>query len=185
MTLSLAWAVTLLVTTACERPPASHPAQAAVVVSPEYDPPSSELRFRRLLQERGVPVEHMTPAMGVAAMLDFYAQTRFAVAPGGDTLRIAWHADRRKTPRVRFTLARDFVWPSNTAKDGVERWSLWMTFQPAGIDLGPDTSDGVHRCVGTDTPATCAAFLRALPIYQRIADRIDDTAEIGFDPTPR
>lgn len=169
---------------ACDRAPASHAAAAAVGTStPAYDPPGSELRFRRELLERGVSVERMTPAMGVEAMLDFYARTRFAVSPGGDTLRIEWHVDR-DTHRVRFTMARDFVWPSADAAGGVERWSMWMTFQPSAIEVGPDAADGTHRCVSPDAHEACKAFVEALPIYRRIAERIDGTTEIGFDPTP-
>lgn len=174
-----------LLASACQRAPAPHPVAASVATpAPEYDPPTSELRFRRALLERGVPVDRMTPAAGVEAMLDFYAHTRFAVSPGGDRLRIEWHVDR-DTRRVRFTVARDFVWPSPDAAGGVERWSMWMTFQPPGSDLAPDASEGRYWCAGANARETCAAFLQSLPFYRRIASRVDDTVEIGFDPTPR
>jgi hypothetical protein len=135
--------------------------------------------------ERGVAADRMTPAMGVAAMLDFYEQTRFSVSPGGDTLRLEWHIDRHGAPRIQFTVARDLVWPSAAAKDGVERWSMWITFHSSGAELAPDASDGVQRCSGAAARDRCGAVLESLPIYRRIADHIDDSVEIGFDPTPR
>jgi hypothetical protein len=151
-----------------------------------FDPPSSELRFRRSLQDHGVRIDHMTVAEGATAFLDFYDATRFTVSPEeeGDALRIEWDAASSGDGQSRLTLARDFAWPSTTAKDHLERWSLWMTFHGSAAGLPVDALNGRHRCGGQGARAACAAFLRELPLYRTLASRVDEDVEIGFDPTP-
>jgi hypothetical protein len=150
-----------------------------------FDPSSSELRFRRYLQERGVSVERMTPAAGAEAFFDFYDGTKFAVSPGGegDALRVEWGAVGASDRTRRVTLARDFVWQPTTASDRRERWSLWMTFRVADDSSSAPVSGG-RRFTGRDARAACAAFLGALPIYRERANVPDNAVEIGFDPTP-
>jgi hypothetical protein len=151
-----------------------------------FDPSSSELRFRRYLQDHAVRVDHMTPAAGANAFLDFYDATTFAVIPGGegDALRIEWQAASSGEGGGRLTLARDFIWPATTAKEPLARWSLWMTFHAPGSDSTSAPASGRRRWAGEEARDACAAFLRDLPLYGYLAERPDDRVEIGFDPTP-
>lgn len=143
------------------------------------DPPSSELYFRRFLQDRGVDVVRMTPAQGVAAMLDFYDAAKFNVVPDGDVLRVIWSSHDAQTT---FRVSRELTWTAGNPDSRVERWALWLKYEFSRVDRSQvPEGDGSRQCSGAHAREECDAFIQAMPLYRVVKMQNSDDVQVGFD----
>jgi hypothetical protein len=149
-----------------------------------FTPNSAPGALANVLETRGLSADGLTPADGVASMLEFYRSARAAGCPleaGGDMLLFQWGTyDWGKGEFFELDLARQLIPPADSG-DGEGIWQLHMTFRfPPSKELR-GLGRGDRWCGNPQELPDFKQYVEGSDVLKAVANRRDGAVEIYYE----
>lgn len=147
------------------------------------DPSDARMELGRLLAERDLDLDALTPRQGVGAALDFYREIRARgadVEADGDMLLFQWGTfDWGEGEHFELDLTRQLIVPRDDDEPDVLQLSLTFRFPPTELLRG--LGAGNRWCRSPSQVAELRAFIDAAPAFAAVADRADAAVSMWLE----
>lgn len=143
----------------------------------------AELAFRAFLAAEGIDVARADSAVGVGAMIRFYAQERANdcdVTRDEDMLLFQWGSyDWGQGEKFEIDVVRQVVLPDESDDEAI--WQLHLTYRYPVTDGLRALGAGDRWCAAPSDLTDFERYVSALPLNAAVAARVDADVEILFE----
>ena len=147
------------------------------------NPRELDRAFKSFLDSRQVDVVAAESAVGVRAMLDFYAQERadgFDPSREQDMLLFQWGTfDWGRGEHFELDMTRQVVLPDEVDDDAI--WQLHLTYRFAVSPGLSGLGSGDKWCASPSELAGLERYIASSPVTEALAGRLDASVEVLFE----
>jgi hypothetical protein len=148
----------------------------------EMKPGRAKARFLERLKAAGLSLATLTPAVGIDAMLDYYAEERFdgcVLKTDGDMLLFQWGVyDWGDGPAFEVDITRQLS-DRNDEETEPQQLSLTFRFDPARYPNG--VKEGNGWCRTTRRLGDFRAFISRAEVIQAVGEQRPASVELRFN----